>query len=77
MKFYISRSGLEYVSRHLDRSEIHRLLSDCLTKLQKFEIDLKKEFFVSKLVVTVKENQKVMLRPVDISMVTKFKIGQK
>ena len=62
MKFYISHTGLEYVTKHLDRKEFHRLLSDRLKKLQKFEIDLKKEFFVSKLVVTVKENQKVMQR---------------
>ena len=55
MKFFISRSGLEYITRHLDREKFYNLLSDRLKKLQNFEIEQKKEFFVSKLTVTVKE----------------------
>lgn len=55
MKFFISRSGLEYITRHLDREKFYNLLSDRLKKLQNFEIEQKKEFFVSKLIVTVKE----------------------
>ena len=55
MKFFISRNGLEYITRHLDREKFYNLLSDRLKKLQNFEIEQKKEFFVSKLTVTVKE----------------------
>ena len=55
MKFFISRSGLEYITRHLDREKFYNLLSDRLKKLQNFEIEQKKEFFVSKFIVTVKE----------------------
>ena len=55
MKFFISRSGLEYITRHLDREKFYNLLSDRLKKLQNFEIEQKKEFFVSKFTVTVKE----------------------